>query len=81
MEKDYKQRMIEEYTQLMSRYRKLRTMLVNWSLDLLGFKPTCSYELLCAQFNAMGAYKSILEERMRIEHISLAPDSSKEDEQ
>ena len=74
---DYKYRFIAEYTQLKVRHSKLKKMLVKYELtkemktDYLGFKPSCSIELLSKQLEIMERYMATLEERAVIEKIEL----------
>lgn len=68
---DYRERFKGEFFQLQIRIIGLQTMLTDWSLDKLKFKPSCTYDLLEAQLNLMLAYESILKERARIEGIKL----------
>ena len=68
---DYKERFKGEFYQLQLRIIGLQTMLTDWGLDKLSFKPSCTYDLLEAQLNSMLAYESILKERARIEGIKL----------
>ena len=84
---DYSDRFIAEYFQLKIRYEKLKTILNRWDAyndykyhndvcintleDFLGFKPSCSYDILREQQRAMGELLHLLEVRAVIEHISL----------
>ena len=68
---NYKDRFIAEYLQLSIRYSGLANMLTNYKNGTLNFKPTCSYELLSSQLEAMGMYLALLEERASIEGIIL----------
>ena len=70
-EKDYKQRMKEEYWQVKSRYNKLHNMCIKYEAGTLDFTPTCSLELLTAQKAAMGKYLHCLEVRAQIEGVVL----------
>lgn len=46
-------------------------MLEKWRNNSLDFTPSCSYEILEKQLQVMLEYKNILEERAKIEKISL----------
>ena len=68
---DYKERFKAEVYQLDIRIGKLANMLSSWEAGTLGFQPTCSYDLLDAQLNAMKVYRYFLVERAAIEEIEL----------
>lgn len=68
---DYKDRFKAEYRQLQIRMDKLTTMLSAWEAGGLSFTPTCSYDLLEAQLNAMRTYAYFLQMRAGIEGIEL----------
>ena len=68
---DYKERFIAEYMQLNIRMDKLQNMLDRWNRGELDFTPSCSYELLSYQLDAMGAYRDALIKRAEIEDIDL----------
>lgn len=70
-EKDYKQRMVDEYWQVKQRYNKLHDMCIKYAAGTLDFTPTCSLELLTAQKAAMGKYLHCLEVRAQIEGVRL----------
>jgi len=69
--KDYKERFKAEYLQLKIRMNGLSAMLKKYKEGTLTFKPSCSYDLLNAQFKAMDLYASFLEERAIVENIEL----------
>lgn len=69
--KDYKERFKAEYLQLKIRMNGLSAMLKKYKEGTLPFVPSCSYDLLNAQFKAMDLYASFLEERAAIENIEL----------
>lgn len=52
----------------------LSNMLKKYKEGTLTFKPSCSYDLLNAQFKSMQMYASYLEERAAIENIELGVD-------
>lgn len=68
---DYKERFKAEYHQLEVRIARLDKMLEKWVAGRLEFKPTCSFELLSNQLEAMKKYSKCLEERAVIEGITL----------
>ena len=74
---DYKERFIAEYVQTKVRYEKLKAMnnkyvaTIEGGKDYLGFKPSCSVELLLKQQRLMGEYLGCLEQRAVIEGIEL----------
>jgi hypothetical protein len=68
---DYKERFLAEYLQLKIRMSSLNAMLKKYKNGSLNFKPSCSYDLLNAQFKTMNLYASYLEERAEIEDIDL----------
>lgn len=68
---DYKERFRAEYFQLKIRINGLSAMLKKYKDGTLPFTPSCSYDLLNAQFKSMDLYASFLEERALIEGIEL----------
>lgn len=66
---DFKDRLRVEYFQLNNIYKRLNAML--YKIEDGEYTPKCSYELLRTQWVIMGAYLSLLEERARVEDISL----------
>jgi len=68
---DYKERFKAEYLQLKIRMEGLSAMLKKYKDGTLNFTPSCSYDLLNAQFKTMDLYASYLEERAEIENIDL----------
>lgn len=68
---DYKERFKAEYLQLRIRMNGLGAMLKKYREGTLTFTPSCSYDLLNAQFKAMDLYASFLEDRAKIEDINL----------
>lgn len=68
---DYKERFKAEYYQLKIRMEKLDHMLLAWVSGVLDFRPSCSYDLLHDQLNAMRHYATFLQERAKIEGIEL----------
>jgi hypothetical protein len=68
---DYKERFRAEYLQLKIRMEGLDTMLAKYKAGTLTLKPTCSYDLLDGQLKAMYLYSTFLEDRAKIEDVSL----------
>lgn len=68
---DYKVRFIKEFKELDERLLKLGAMLRKYDNGTLEFTPTCPISLLKAQYFAMRAYCTILEERAEIEDVDL----------
>lgn len=66
----YQQRFVDETIELADRVVKLETMLVKYRTNSLDFTPTCSYELLSAQYIAMLNYLGILQRRAVIEGLT-----------
>lgn len=69
---DYRDRFVAEFKQVSIRIDSLARMVDKMSKNELEFTPNCSYELLNSQLNIMNSYKSLLEERARIEKINLS---------
>lgn len=68
---DYQKRFIDEYYEVLARYKKLHEIIVRYDAGTLDFKPDCSLELLKRQAKAMGEYLYVLEVRAEIEKIIL----------
>jgi len=68
---DYKERFRAEYLQLIIRMEGLSAMLEKYKAGTLNFTPSCSYDLLNAQFKTMDLYASFLEDRAEVEDIDL----------
>ena len=66
----YQQRFVNEVAELTDRITKLETMLIKYRTNALDFTPTCSYELLNAQYVAMLNYLGILHRRAAIEGLT-----------
>lgn len=77
MSADHKKRFVAEYIQTKIRYEKLKKLNNKYlatketGKDYLGFKPSCSLELLVRQQRFMGEYLACLEQRAVIEDIEL----------
>ena len=69
--RDYKRRFIDEYYEVLARYKKLHEIIVRYDAGTLDFKPDCSLELLKRQARAMGEYLYVLEVRAVIEKVIL----------
>ena len=69
--KDYKERFIAEYQQLVIRYNGLKKMLGNWDKNELEFVPTCPRSTYNIQIKAMTDYIAVLEARAVMENIDL----------
>lgn len=68
---DFKERFQAEYIQLKIRYNGLKAMLEKYKAGTLPFQPKCSYELLFTQLVHMENYMNVLEERAKVEDITL----------
>ena len=69
--KDYKERFIAEYKQLVIRYKGLTAMLEKWDKNELTFVPTCPRSTYNLQIKAMTEYIAVLEARAVMEGIKL----------
>jgi hypothetical protein len=69
--KDFKERFRAEYFQLDNRIEGLNTMLDKYRKGALSFTPKCTVKLLDNQLNSMIIYRTHLQERAKIEDISL----------
>lgn len=68
---NYTERFIAEYLQLRIRKEKLEVFITKYKRNELSFTPDCSIGILEAQLAIMIGYMNILENRARIEKISL----------
>ena len=68
---DFKERFRAEYFQLTNRIDGLENMLKGYRAGTLKFTPKCSIKLLDGQMRSMIIYRTHLEERAKIENISL----------
>ena len=68
---DHKERFKAEYHQVLYRRNKLKKMLSDHAKGTLGFKLTCSIDLLTWQLKTMDEYVYILKRRAEIEGIEL----------
>ena len=69
--KDYKERFIAEFQQLVIRYKGLKKMLDKWDRGKLSFVPTCPRSTYNLQIKAMRDYIIVLEARAVMESIDL----------
>jgi hypothetical protein len=74
LSKDYEERFVAEYQQLLIRYEyeRLKKMLDDWDKGELSFVPTCPRSTYDLQIKAMNDYKTILEARAAIENIDIS---------
>ena len=70
-ENSYKERFINEYTELKDKYIKLHKMLVKYDAGKLEFTPTCPIDILRKQQSLMGQYLNVLDVRAIIEDVEL----------
>lgn len=68
---DYKERMVQEYRELRTRYAKIHNMLVKLDAGTLEFTPNCPPDVLKEQEDVMSKYMRILEVRAEIEDVNL----------
>ena len=68
---DFKERFRAEYFQLTNRIDGLNNMLNDYRAGTFKFTPKCSIKLLDGQMRSMIIYRTHLEERAKIENISL----------
>lgn len=68
---NYKERFKAEYTQLVIRYRGLKSMLTKWDNGTLNFTPACPRSTYNIQIKAMTDYIAVLEARACMECIDL----------
>lgn len=68
---DYKQRFRAEYYQLVTRYKKLKEMLLKHDNGTLDFQLSCPRSIYDLQIRAMKDYICVLEARAAIEDIAL----------
>lgn len=68
---DYKERFRGEYFQLINRIDGLGAMLIKYRKGTLTFTPKCTLKMLDGQFESMIKYRTHLEQRAKIEEISL----------
>ena len=76
--KDYKERFVAEYSDLLTRTAKLRTMLIQWDAGMLDFKPLSPKRLFKKQLRYMSKNLDTLEKRAKIENIDIQKIMNKE---
>lgn len=69
--KDYKERFIAEFQQLVIRYKGLKKMLDYWDKNELTFTPTCPRSIYDMQIKTMVDYIAVLVVRANMEGIDL----------
>lgn len=69
--KNYQVRFMNEYNELVNRYRKLNSLLNKYELGALDFELNCPIELLQKQSAIMYDYICILYERDKYEKVGL----------
>lgn len=69
--KDWKTRLIDEYTYVKERYNKLHSAIIKREAGILGFEPKESLDIWKRQASAMGNYLYVLEIRMVINGIGV----------
>lgn len=72
LSKNYEERFVAEYQQLLIRYERLKKMLDDWDKEELSFVPTCPRSTYDLQIKAMNDYRTILEVRAAIENINIS---------
>lgn len=77
--KDYKERFRAEYWQAVVRYQKLDSMLAQWDLGTLNFKPVCPKPMFEKQLSIMWEYVEILRQRAQQEGIDLNKEDNNND--
>lgn len=78
--KDYKERFIAEYQQLVIRYKKIKKMLDDWDNGSLSFTPACPRGVYDMQIKAMTDYIAALVVRAVTEGIDLKKSFAESDE-
>lgn len=69
--KDWKMRLIDEYTYVKERYNKLHSAIIKREAGVLDFEPKESLDIWKRQESAMGSYLYMLEIRMVINGIGV----------
>lgn len=69
--KDWKMRLIDEYTYVKERYNALHSAIIKREAGVLDFEPKESLDIWKRQASAMGSYLYILEIRMVINGIGV----------
>lgn len=69
--KDWKMRLIDEYTYVKERYNKLHSAIIKREAGVLDIDPKESLDIWKRQASAMGSYLYMLEIRMVINGIGV----------
>lgn len=69
--KDWKMRLIDEYTSVKERYNTLHSAIIKREAGVLDFEPKESLDIWKRQASAMGSYLYMLEIRMVINGIGV----------
>lgn len=69
--KDWKMRLIDEYTYVKERYNALHSAIIKREAGVLDFDPRESLDIWKRQASAMGSYLYMLEIRMVINGIEV----------
>lgn len=69
--KDWKMRLIDEYTYVKERYNALHSVIIKREAGVLDFEPKESLDIWKRQASAMGSYLYMLEIRMVINGIGV----------
>lgn len=69
--KDWKMRLIDEYTYVKERYNALHNAIIKREADVLDIEPKESLDIWKRQASAMGSYLYMLEIRMVINGIGV----------
>lgn len=76
--KDYKDRFVAEYSDLLDRIHKLRLFLLEWKGGFLKIKPSSSKIIHKKQLRTMCKYLDILDKRAKKENIDIQKIMNKE---
>lgn len=68
---NYKDRLKAEYYQTLIRHDKLSQMILNWRLEKLDYTPVYPIDYCNEQLRRMRLYLNMLEDRARLEGITL----------
>lgn len=77
---DYRERLMEEYTQVSERLAKLGNTIDQALEGTLPYQLHCPVEIMMTQYFAMQTYCSVLEMRIKIEGSAAAAKESTEQE-
>lgn len=76
---DYRERLMEEYTQLAEKFVKLGSTIDQALEGTLPYKLHCPLEIMMTQYFAMQTYLSVLDMRIKIEGSAAASEPEKEE--